>query len=107
MLTTEQKEIVQKARDRIADPQHWCRHSNARTLWGFRCDPTGPRAVAFCAFGALLRECSEQYGADQWNASAIAAGFASCLAPQGLKSINDGPDGHRKVLALFDKALAE
>jgi hypothetical protein len=28
--------------------------------------------------------------------------LAILLAPRGLAAINDGPDGHRKVLALFE-----
>jgi hypothetical protein len=109
MLTVKQRQIVKRARDRIADEAHWCRCTFARTADGFRCLFTDPLAQRFCAFGALAAECAAQGGTD---ASALATllvprGPGGLSGPGGLAAINDGPDGHRKVLALFDKALAE
>jgi hypothetical protein len=100
MLTKQQRRSVKKARDRIADPAHWCQGTFARTADGFQCLFTDPLAQSFCAFSALAAEC---YALGARDASAL----ATLLAPRGLAAINDWPDGHRKVLALFDKALAE
>jgi hypothetical protein len=98
MLTEQQRQIVKRARDRIAEPAHWCQGTFARTADGFECLCTDPRVQRFCAFGVLVAECAAQ---DGWNASANASVLAILLAPRGLAAINDGPDGHRKVLALF------
>ena len=56
MLTPEQRQIVKRARDRIAHPAHWCRRAYARTADGFKCRAIDPQARSFCAVGALAVE---------------------------------------------------
>ena len=56
MLTEQQRQIVKKARDRIADPVHWCRGAYARTALGDECKVDDPQAHRFCAVGALAVE---------------------------------------------------
>jgi hypothetical protein len=110
MLTAEQKEIVRRARARIADPHRWCRRASARTQWGFSCEIDSPRAHRFCAFGALAVELSA-IGRDWLRAQCEAGELSSKLGFRfsvlSLVRVNDSQDGHAKVLALFDKALAE
>ena len=89
MLTEQQRQIVKRARDRIADPAHWCQGAFARTADGFQCLFTDPLAQSFCAFGALEAECATQGGED-------ACALATLLSPRGVASIaaiNDEPDG--------------
>ena len=107
MLTVEQKQIVQKARDRIADRRRWCTGVEARLADGQTCYVGHPRAAKFCAFGALHRECLAVTGLD--GALAMAESVARLIRPDRapLSDIDDGMNGHAKVLALFDKALAE
>jgi hypothetical protein len=56
MLTAAEKEIVKKARDRIACPARWCQFASARDAHGFACKFDDPRARSHCAFGALELE---------------------------------------------------
>jgi len=105
MLTKQQRQIVEKARDRIADPAHWCRKAFARTASGHICDVTDPRARRFCAVGALAVEYLA--AGSEWpddDGDKLAARFD----PRGrtLVDVNDD-DGQSAVLALLDKALAE
>ena|SRR5262245_14594477 len=56
MLTDQQRKIVQRARDRIADPARWCQGSMARTANGEICRFDDKHAQRFCALGALAAE---------------------------------------------------
>jgi hypothetical protein len=108
MLTQEQRAVVERARARITDPERWCRHQAAETIDGVSCDIDDPSAHRFCAIGALAVE-SLAVSADHAVAYGRAHALADelCLGRPSLAKQNDGPDGHAKVLAIFDKALAE
>ena len=106
MLTHEQRQIVKRARDRIADPANWCHGANARTADGSVCKVTDPRAHSFCGFGAL--EVEYRAAGSEFPHICSADELADQLAFGGraLSTVND-EDGHAAVLALFDSVLAE
>lgn len=104
MLTPEQRQIIKKARDRIADPAHWCKGANARSADGRPCHPAERRAVRFSVFGALVAEYVAQ--GVMWPVDVVHE-LSRQLHPQfTLWHINEY-EGHAAVLAIFDKALAE
>lgn len=106
-------QIIQGARDLIADPACWTRCNLAVTADYESCDPWQPEAVRFCAHGALLKTAFAMTGDHDtaWHfAHSAAVSVLSCAgivnpdAPGDLFAINDD-QGHEAVLALFDKAL--
>jgi len=105
MLTAAEKVIVQRARELIAPPDRWTQGKAAENRDGCQVTVYVPAAYRFCAYGALWRtalELGSQSPAD------VADCIASKLITGGagrLSTINDSRDGHRKVLALFNKAL--
>jgi hypothetical protein len=104
----EQRQTVEKARARIADPNRWCQGVLALMADGTECGIHCPRAVRFCALGALAVEYLQLCGGDAKRAVNLAKSLASVLSYRGsLVRLNDMPNGHARVLALFDKALAE
>lgn len=48
--------LLQGARRRISDPQHWSRAAFARTAQGRPTPPPDPSAASWCAIGALQAE---------------------------------------------------
>jgi hypothetical protein len=104
MLTATEKRIVKKARGLITPEERWTQDVFAAARGGHAVDPQDAEAFKFCALGALWRAAFE-LGERGFKV----AGIISKLTgnPGSLQAINDGPDGHRRVLALFDKALAE
>jgi hypothetical protein len=101
--------IIREARSLIADPDCWTEGQLATTAAGGSCDPWGPHAVRFCAFGALIKAA---YGmskdrdlAMHFAQSATAAMFGPGGSnPEQLFEINDD-EGREAVLELFDKSL--
>lgn len=114
MSKTLQGQILWNARNLIANPKHWVQNDLAKTANNESCQPWDPKAVKFCAFGALLKTAYDATG-DQdiaWHFAHVAT--ASVLASdtsddaylyEGLFEINDR-QGRLAVLALFDRALA-
>jgi hypothetical protein len=104
-----EKKIVRKARELIAPVDRWAHGDFARDRHRRVVDPTQDEADRFCPLGALQRAAFELgYNLQGDNACRITAERISYkLSPRhrALAGINDGPDGHRKVLALFDKAV--
>jgi len=105
MLTAAEQVIVRRARKLIAPPDRWTRGQAAENRDGCPVTVYVQAAYRFCAYGALWRAALEL-------GSQSPADLADCIVSKlitagadGLSSINDGPGGHRKVLALFDKAL--
>lgn len=88
------KKLLQEARDLITDPSRWTTHWLARDDAGVPCDPVGEEATCFCAIGALLHVTKGDH-------------LDLLIDFQDLDIINDGPDGHARVLAVLDKAIKE
>lgn len=103
-------EVLQKARDLIADESRWTHGKYARDALGEDVEPTSPEACKFCALGALLAVSGAQYEEED-DLPSIAALRAVCPVDERgrrrrVPSVND-LDGHAAVLALFDEAIAK
>ena len=88
-------QIVERARELIADEQHWCRRHFGEDAHGFPVSPTSPSAIKWCGLGAVI-------------AAAYQVGYQVLRPRYGsatLIHIND-VRGHAAVLALFDEVLA-
>lgn len=55
MLDPKLREVLQEARDLIADADHWCVTALARDAQGAPCPVDYSGAVQFCARGAVLK----------------------------------------------------
>jgi hypothetical protein len=98
--------IIERARELIAEPEHWCRGSYARGKGGVSVSVGDSSARRFCAMGALILAALELTG-DIQRGRELAYRAASTISQTGsLVFVNDHR-GHAAVLALFDKAIAE
>ena len=106
-------QIVARAREIIADRDHWTQGELAVFRDGRAAEPTHADAYAFCAVGALQRAAHELSSA---RASSLAdqvqmlieSFAATCRDPNtdfSLEILNDD-NGHAAVLLLFDHYLA-
>src|ERR1700730_8805882 len=103
-----QQQIIARALDIISDESKWTRGSLARLADGTACACLDPRAVRFCAVGALNRAAGELLGDNGFYHATEgehlvheANGELHCLP-----SINDA-DGRAVVIAMFKVALGE
>jgi hypothetical protein len=106
--------VLLGARSLVELRSTWTRSYLALTRNNRECDPTDPRAMRFCAYGALVRSAYDLTG-DAGRASLLAGGVAMSLtgrdSPQKafeeIYAMNDGPavSSRRAILSLFDKAL--
>ena len=101
-----------RARDLIADPDHWCRGAGAMDANGVGIPEDDPTAVRWCALGARWLACSYVGDERRMELSARMTRIMDrhLLAENGsygLANLNDGPDGHRRVLAVYDASIAE
>ena len=105
-FTEREREIIKKARDRIADPEHWCIDDLARTRDGAACHINDPHATRFCATGALAFALFQLTG-DESEAVTQATRLGNLImggSKFGLGRIND-KSGHEVVLAILDHAV--
>jgi len=85
---------LQRAIDLITDKSRWTAGEDARDVNGTVIEPDSPAAVCWCGWAAMYKEkvsalmkgCVDDY---------CRCGFADGY---GLSFINDGPDGHARVL---------
>ena len=104
------KEILIAARDLIADPARWTTARFARDEFGNELlDPSSPRAACWCARGAIQKiggrpdkPGTPAYGAAEYLYKACVALFGKTVF-----LVNDGPNGHARILKAFDHAIAE
>ena len=98
-------QIVELARALIPDEQHWCSHHLAQDKYGIAVSPTSPRAVRWCALGAVI---AAAYQLTHDFDTAHKLGH-EVLAPIGglvtLMHVND-IRGYSAVLELFDRVIA-
>jgi hypothetical protein len=98
-------QIVERARDLIADEQHWCRGELARDPKGRGVCPMSESAIKRCGLGALLMA-SYEITRDHRAAYDLAIKAMSPLhGTATLVKVND-VRGHAAVLALFDEVIA-
>lgn len=101
-------EVLQKARDLIADEDRWTHGYYARDEEGFEVEPNEPGACQWCALGSIYHVLGAEvvYAEEEPDAvralNATAAAGGSADNPAYINDIN----GHAAVLALFDKAIA-
>ena len=96
-------DVIRKARPLVASPKTWTTGYTAKDSRGNYVTTCDPKAVRYCAVGALTKAAFELVGAG-WRAHDL-ANRAACMVSYDLTSINDFK-GRKAVLALFDKALA-
>ena len=98
-------QIVERARELIADEQHWCRRHLALDANGVVVSPTSARAAKLCALGAVVAAAYQlTHNAD----AAYQVGYQVLRPRYGsatLIHVND-TRGHAAVLALFDEVIA-
>jgi hypothetical protein len=87
-------EILIAARKLIEKPENWTQETSARDAAGRETLPTSPRAVCWCASGAILRAGR----ADAGNA------LFALRSVGNIAHFND-THTHPEVLALLDKAI--
>ena len=98
-------EVLQKARDLIADESRWTHGYYAKDESGHDVEPNEPSACRWCALGAVYHvlDLSEQETlSDPEAVRALddAAGYYGSTV-----DVNDY-EGHDAVLALYDRAIA-
>ena len=109
MSQTIERQVYERARAIIADPNKWTVLTRARTGTRHRgepCDALSPKAHSFCAIGALQRSAFEVTGSLDKTEPILCRieQQLSDLAGMPLSQVNDW-HGREAVLALFDKAL--
>ena len=103
-----QHQIVARAFEIIEKEERWTRLAVARRANDRMCDVADPRAVRFCAIGALRRAAQELLGGDSLEECFSAAQFvlkANGRPDDTLPRINDH-EGHAVIMAMFQRALA-
>jgi hypothetical protein len=95
-------EVLQKARDLIADESRWTHGYYARDEQGFDVEPNEPSATCWCALGAVYHvlDTTEDEALD--GPAAIKALYLDERVPVEINDV----DGHEAVLALYDRAIA-
>lgn len=94
------KQALIDARDLIADPERWTKHTFARDAKGKEVDPKSPDATCFCGLGALIKVVNGDLAAFKWARVAL----ADADIEHTVSMVNDF-QGHDAVLSLFDKAI--
>ena len=98
-------QIVERARELIADEQHWCRGELALDANGLGVCPMSDEAVKRCGLGALIMA-AYQITTDRQEAIGFAIKAMRPLHGSAtLMHVNDSR-GHAAVLALFDEVIA-
>lgn len=93
-------DILRQSREKIADPKHWTKGNFAQDEEGEPVSTTSPRAVCWCAIGAIDATAGG-LAALYWLSDAVheKAG-PSC----SVSEFNDKSE-HADVLAAFDRAI--
>lgn len=85
--------------DLLADPARWTQRADARTADGSPVGWDHPDAARWCIFGALHR-CVPQ----EDRLAVLTALHNELPADRALTHVNDGPDGHARILDLLNRA---
>ena len=102
-----QHQIIARALEIISEETKWTRGAMARTADGRPCASGHPRAVRFCAVGALHRAASELLAENAFHRASEAEHLVLAASHElhGLPTIND-MEGREAVIAMFKVALA-
>jgi hypothetical protein len=97
--------LIQRAREKLADPKHWTKHTSARDLHNLPVDYTDPDACRFCIIGALAASTGKP--GEYHAAHKIMSKLVPSHYGRRLSAFNDAENTqHADVLALFDRAIA-
>lgn len=102
-------ELLQRTRDRIADPVHWCKVSVAQDLRGRTTHEMDPDATRWCVWGAF--HCERQLmgleaGATNRTWDQLSH-TAETMFDCAIIDLNDAPNHtHIDVLKVLDETLA-
>ncbi len=111
MAKSLQRQIIEQARELIADPGHWIRGQEKKTII-----TADGETSAWCAWGAIqeavdalspdadAKEAEKLALAAAEPLMAIAAGHADDPMLEDIFEVNDSGD-HADVIAMFDLAL--
>jgi len=98
-------QIVERARELIADEQHWCQRHLALDVNGVVVSPTSAKAVKRCALGAVIAAAyqltNDYNAAHQLGHEVLGTHYRAAT----LMHVNDSR-GHAAVLGLFDEVIA-
>jgi hypothetical protein len=101
--------VLSQARELIRDDTRWCRMAPARDQLGDLVSPRNPKAVSFCAEGAVERIVREHQGPECLICDSHSALNREVpdLFPQftAVYEVNDRIS-HSAVLEVFDAAIA-
>jgi len=98
-------QIVERARELIADEQFWCRRHFGEDVNDFAVSPTSASAVKRCGLGAVIAAAYQlTYDYDAGHRLGHEA-LRPHYSPATLIYLND-IRGHAAVLALFDEVIA-
>lgn len=96
-------EIMQEARDLIANPEHWTQGVAAKSANGTPVMPSAECATSFCMYGALIRKAVE-YSA---HLPLLVIALRTALHGSFISEYNDAPHRkHEDVLAMMDLTVA-
>jgi hypothetical protein len=101
-------QIITRALEIISEESRWTRGSLARLADSKPCASRNPRAVRFCAVGALNRAAGELLTCNGFHHAVEAEHevLAANKELRGLPSIND-VEGRDAVIAMFKVALGQ
>ena len=105
------QKTLERARDLIKNPGNWTTNTLARDEFDDPVFPDDPKAMQFCALGALYKITGDPCVVDvKDNLTEKARGYlfqASCeMNWPGVGMLNDD-GGHEKVLEMYDRAITE
>lgn len=103
------KEALVATRALIADRKHWTHDAAARDKHSHRVEAESPRAVRWCAYGALLKVAGNEDGKLFSRAFDALTEAARDVAesrglPGSVFTLND-MGGHRAILEALDRAI--
>lgn len=95
------REVLEAARERIADPIRHTRRVAARTAGGTPCAAKSERACSWCVLGAIASvegSTEAKVAAEVFLHRALPAGFCA------IDAFNDAAE-HADIIAAFDRAI--
>jgi hypothetical protein len=97
------REVLVAAHDLIADPSRHCVKFHACNAAGNSVPPTSRGACQWCSDGALMRFADGELldAAD----AALSDAARDLYGTRHVAPINDGPNGHARILAAYARAI--
>ena len=97
--------LLIRARSFVA--RGWCRYRQAEDSNGDRCYPFDDRAVAWCAYGALLAAGLQRFNPPYaWHEHPAIVRFHAATGGELIDHFNNRHEIVEPVLAAFDRAIA-